>query len=504
MQQPTAPVWFSVGADSEEALLDVLRKRKYKAEGALEKLQLASLTGYPRNTGNFDYVSDFSKYVKIDDVDYCQKLLSSDANPIYPYRMGTVIGAGKMGTVRYLAPVANGQPNFVLAIKAVPTNPTEFLRMYVYDMSQKVPWYSYWDWENSLTKPPQKVLPTIGADGFANQTNIHNILNLVLQGNKNYVRQYDAFYCGKTGYNIMEVSNRGNLHSYLSGLGPTLDNNTMVDVMTQLLSVLSILKQPKYAFNHSDLKAKNVFVREEKGKAYFKVADYDKSSIIYNGFRFFNDTPAEQSIASSFVSGAFSSSTQVAPTIRKEGDKWVYEILSRTSSAAMQLQTMHNPYGVPMSYDVYTLVLSFLGIPNVVQKFWEGNLPVLEAVLKILFPSPGEYFGIIAASLKSGDMSSMGYINAVLNGVKLQYDVSAVYAAAGVTAPALEHTARPVKTEVPTTIGRNICKDPCDTALANTLGFNDYVFSESNKWKACHTNKHVRKGAVVGNDYCPA
>lgn len=76
-------------------------------------------------------------------------------------------------------------------------------------------------------------------------------------------------------------------------------NNTVIfyslqhflnNMIKQILKPLSILQHPKYAFVHGDLKTKNIFVKKNADNRYtYKIADYDKSSINYNGIRFHNE-----------------------------------------------------------------------------------------------------------------------------------------------------------------------------------------------------------------------
>ena len=67
-------------------------------------------------------------------------------------------------------------------------------------------------------------------------------------------------------------------------------NTFLSEVITQLLKPMSVLQHPKYAFVHGDFKTKNVFVDKGgiNGSIIYKIADYDKSSINYNGIRFYN------------------------------------------------------------------------------------------------------------------------------------------------------------------------------------------------------------------------
>ena len=67
------------------------------------------------------------------------------------------------------------------------------------------------------------------------------------------------------------------------------------DMITQILRPMSILQHSKYAFIHGDMKTKNIFVKtndintDNKKSYIYKIADYDKSSINYNGIRFYNE-----------------------------------------------------------------------------------------------------------------------------------------------------------------------------------------------------------------------
>lgn len=85
-----------------------------------------------------------------------------------------------------------------------------------------------------------------------------------------------------------------------SGISTNYDamRHLLGEIISQLFQPLSILQHPKYAFVHGDLKSKNVFVKHikpdedptGKGRNFvFKIADYDKSSITYNGIRFYNE-----------------------------------------------------------------------------------------------------------------------------------------------------------------------------------------------------------------------
>jgi hypothetical protein len=113
------------------------------------------------------------------------------------------------------------------------------------------------------------------------------------------------------GLNFMEVANSGDLYGHLFDVQKdrfaeirevsdlTLEtfhelNEFLNEMIMQLLKPMSVLQHPKHAFVHGDFKSKNVFVSSSTGKdsakkTYtYKIADYDKSSINFNGIRFYN------------------------------------------------------------------------------------------------------------------------------------------------------------------------------------------------------------------------
>lgn len=192
----------------------------------------------------------------------------------------------------------------------------------------------------------KKILLSVASDNFSNQTIMHIILEKILEEHNlnNYIKQYDAMLCYNTettflndswydwlkdntyyaanmignalnlasvkidGLNFMELADGGDLYGHLFDIQKNKfskirtsddllkdpskfsDLKLFLDEMIiQLLKPLSILQHPKYAFVHGDLKTKNVFVRKDGDKFVYKLADYDKSSITYNGIRFYNE-----------------------------------------------------------------------------------------------------------------------------------------------------------------------------------------------------------------------
>lgn len=173
---------------------------------------------------------------------------------------------------------------------------------------------------------------SVPSDNFTNQTILHMILNKILtkSGIDNFIYQYDAYYCKRRppptfkskifGYNIIEKADAdlfNHIKTHMSNI-LIIDNNyekysaIFKDMFKQVLKPLYILQKPEYAFVHSDLKTKNIFVKYEpisdsdynnlkldeqytiikkngtKYKVIYKIADYDKSSITWNGIRFYN------------------------------------------------------------------------------------------------------------------------------------------------------------------------------------------------------------------------
>ena len=160
---------------------------------------------------------------------------------------------------------------------------------------------------------------SVPSDNFTNQTMMHLILNEIMSTFQitNYIHQYDAFFCEKRsfsaknfnpsaeygldstdGFNIMEFADGGDLMNYLNKTLPEKYTNVtndfkdlttiFLDMFDQVLTPMYILQQPKYAFVHGDFKSANIFIKMNKEKPEYKIADFDKSSITWNGIRFYN------------------------------------------------------------------------------------------------------------------------------------------------------------------------------------------------------------------------
>ncbi len=196
-----------------------------------------------------------------------------------------------------------------------------------------------------------------GGNNFVNQTMIHMILNEILSTNKNYVYQYDAFFCGTDGYNITEMANAGDLSYFLSvnkNSPKVITDSFLVDMMKQILTPLSILKRDIYGFVHADLKTKNIFVSLEDDQIYYKIADYDKSSITWRGIRFYNH--------------AYDYRVREVSFPWMDGLEGKYYTLRNTEvdlGFPILAYIMHNPNGFYASHDIYTLFYSLMMEPRV-------------------------------------------------------------------------------------------------------------------------------------------
>lgn len=415
----TDVAWYNLDVATDRELRTLLTHRHNLAETALATLSTASL----------DYINNFKTYVTLNDPIYCRDLFQEQL----PYVIGTIVGQGKVGQVALLsrktdisvvAPdISSKKTDTVdptsalnLIIKTIAAVSVGYLSIRILDHpgADVNPWNNYW---KIYGQDNRRKIVAVGGNNFANQTSIHLILNLILGNNPHYIHQYDAFYCNNLGYNIIEYSNSGDLHAFLEG--NQVNDEILFTALSHVLAPLSILKHPRYNFNHSDLKAKNVFVHQGPQGYVFKIADYDKSSITWNGYRFYNWSHHY---------------TPTAGPILLNPDKSTYTL---TSMLNLQLQTMHNPYSIPMSYDLYTFVLSLFGSKNVWTQYVSSALPRFQALMHQLFPKELYYIILGKIALNPQAMVSLSNINKLLNGVLLQYDLSYVYELLGFVPPPL-------------------------------------------------------------------
>lgn len=453
-------VWYTVNATTEQDLRIFLSKRRNSAERAISALSMSSV----------DYINNFNNYITVDDERNCKDLFQDRL----PYLMGNIIGSGKVGKVALLT-----KNKLNVVIKSMSAKPPKYLSLRIIDHPGESinPWNNYWQ---IIGQDGNRKILAAGGDNFSNQTSLHLILNLILGDNPHYIRQYDAFYCDGLGYNVIEYSNSGDLHKFLEN--NPINDNVIFGALAHVLTPLSVLKHPMYSFNHSDLKAKNVFVHKTDQGYIFKIADYDKSSITWNGYRFYN----------------WSQNYGTAAPIKIEKDPSGLDVYVLTSMINLQLYTMHNPYGIPMSYDIYTFIISLFGIKNVWTKYINAELPRLKQLMHLLFLGESYYIIMGKIATNHSAVASLGHINTLLNGMYLQYNLSYVYEIVGITPPPLlvENSQR---VRINVSNDGHLCTDACN------------INPEVNSYyKTCTTNTYSKTNiALTGTsttlynwDYC--
>jgi len=273
---------------------------------------------------------------------------------------------------------------------------------------------------------------TARSDPFKNQTCMHLILNNLLKNSENYVYQYDAYYCAKkerpsfmsyftskqkqqNGHNLMPIAREGDLSKLIRSF-ETIDNmptNFIYEMFYQLLKPLSILKSYKYGFSHNDFKCANVFVDKVNDKYIFKLADFDKASIFYNGIRFcisddMIDIGGWSQINSKSLdylnfkgfevhNDSYYNMYSYIPNVI--GNNLTTAISDRIASAGFNsLYTLYHYLPMHVSYDIYTFMISLLYEPIILHNYNRYirdlnkkynvnnyNMIILDKILRILF-----------------------------------------------------------------------------------------------------------------------
>lgn len=313
---------------------------------------------------NVDFISYFGEYFGKNINCLCNELVQiedkSDIKMLF--YMGEIMGMGATAIASKLCVRGGGCPFIMKGMKGVTFKSYISLRIHPIDIELKPSIrpdsYNAWEFQDGNSN-----IISVGTSGFKNQTSIHMALNNILKNNPNYVYQYDAFYCGKkddnnTGYNITELAEYGDMSDYLNNheflKQSDITDEFLLDLLKQIFEPLFILKQDKYLFNHSDLKTKNVFVaRGKNGRPIYKLADFDKSSIFWNGIRFYNNKWDFNKYFNNIVT--------------EMEDTYTFNFIKSLdlSSRNMQIYNMHNPYPTFQSYDFYTLFYSLMLEPRV-------------------------------------------------------------------------------------------------------------------------------------------
>ena len=343
-----------------------------------------------------------------------------------------------------------------------------------------------------------------GSGGFQNQTCLHIALNEILKDNLNYVYQYDAFYCSGTGigYNITEFAKYGDMSDFLNKHNKEpITDDFMIDMLQQLFVPLFYLKQDAYQFNHSDLKSRNVFVGvDSEGKPIYKLADFDKSAIFWNGIRFYNND---------YDFERFDFVKNILPNLVTETDEyynfnvikmgigvgWVKDESDLVGNH-MQLYTMHNRTPTFMSYDFYTFLLSLMLEPNIYKfavnhpesvfvKIW-NNLWTYPNELDLINRLTKDAYEQVGLELKV----KLSYIKNLIGfyGFNLRKDVSFIKELLELKIPDVECKKR--NTLLKISQDGHICVNKC----RKSEGWTSYTY--------CNTNKYSKLGTYHDWDYC--
>lgn len=314
----------------------------------------------------YDFLENFNKYLYTDSECICQ-LVSGGRNRM---RVKKEFGAGKVGRAMLIKDQMDN--DYIMKVmgkvKATP------LTLSVHNSNERNPITKAIQVPASASASASKFM-TVGGTDFTNQTIMHMLLNLLLGKSKNYVYQYDAFYCNNTGANIMDIASEGDMFDYLNTLKtPREKLDACSECLKQLLPVLVYLKHPDIGFTHNDLKLKNVFVHRdpETQKIYYQLADFDKSSMSWRNIRFYNNTRH------------FEIGMDPASSVKHNGTKaalldcGIIGSLCKNNTdiigKSIGMFTMYNPSGYYLGYDIYTLVASMLFHPDV-YKAYKDSMP---------------------------------------------------------------------------------------------------------------------------------
>ncbi|AVL94567.1 serine/threonine protein kinase [Moumouvirus australiensis] len=389
-------------------------------------------------------------------------------------------------------------------------------------------------------------------DNFTNQTIMHIVLDNILSQyyNDHYIYQYDAFFCEnrsnikigtssiinaatlgyspKTnvrqvdGYSILEFANAGSLYDIIEDISTVFinieenyENLSFIfnDIFVQVLKTLQILQQPKYSFVHGDLKTKNIFVSfnnyiklpqkytnqvndtTSKFPQYiYKIADYDKSSITWNGVRFYNSG----NIATNLVHKIFNDIFLLNLTSLTNGDFYVLTnilpVVEKCSNLLGNIEIesiliRYSPIPFYTSIDVYSFIISMM-LHKLFYQFVQYSIKnsisnEIVQILKILFNEIDfiillEYFDNYHSSPNKIDNGDYGQIIKIIKNkhINLRKNINEVYNIYGLTIQNTEERNQTLYLD----IGKNgnICVNNCDNDLCkvsrtinNLIPFNE-------------------------------
>jgi hypothetical protein len=349
-----------------ESQLAISTEERLKAFNNLMKINAE--TGFP----NVDLFVNFGSFFYINEFCICEVLLNEQStNNNYIFKIGEQMGSGKVGIVSFLYQRSTGDQNGQKYIikKNIARNQSLFTYLPVYIDNYDETAASVLPSLNLIFRDQNGVFKNIfvGSNNFTNQTIIHSILNNILKDSPNYAYQYDAFVCKSGTYNVTKYSNGGTLSAYINNNPDLLSDVFILDMLHQILEPLSVLKTKPYSFNHNDLKLLNIFVNiDNSDNVTYQIADFDKSSISWNGVRFYNNNYD------------YAWSKSIPFPFQYYESEAVYKLGGVTRSF-LQMYIMHYYRGIYISYDIYTLMYSLMMEPvfynyvirNTESVFWE-------------------------------------------------------------------------------------------------------------------------------------
>lgn len=404
---------------------------------------------------NLDFITNFNKYFYVDDPCLCNLQTGVSTDNI---TIEKKFGQGKAGIANKIN--IKGKDYIVKSIANIKKPEYISLRVRRYNQmySKHINANPCIEYNKHLFTEDHKNtfegLLIAECDNFANQTCIHMILNEIFKNNinniKNFIYQYDAFYCTtkeygimfreytiENGLNIMELADHKDLSSYIDQNDTIIDNDTVIDMFEQILLPLIYLKCKKYGFVHADLKCRNIFVaKDETGKPIYKLADFDKSSIFWKGIRFC--TP---------ITGV-DYANYYGYDVKKTTNGIEYYSLGGMTSKYVgeQLYTMFHWLPMHMSYDIYTFIYSLIREPKIYNSL--NELPIIEKILRYMFfdddyttimddlkQKMNEYNTILVSKdadkikkylIKLGGLGEMNKDLIRLN-IKLKIDINSIY-----------------------------------------------------------------------------
>jgi len=494
---------------------------------------------------NFDFIEKFGPIHK-NEAQLCKQLFTQ-THKDYVFSVDPkVLGKGKTGTA-WKINVHNDSHGGVksLVMKKMkmlePLKESLPLRVYPFDMDA-TKMNSSILYNSVITNNGRAIIDIPSTDHFVNQTCVSMALCEILKDNPHYVQQLDVFVCDEPdndagfwntlvgnmrhlfhqnpkhdewGYTIMDHANKGTLYSFLKdpqlAREPQFDN-TLMNIIRQVFDPMSILQSSQHGFIHADLKTPNVFLSSENNKLVCKVADFDKSSVFWNGFRFYNDAIVTKAYEyGGFVAKRFSEiwETTDYPYPISTSGSWPHYRLNRRHPVSLYSQS--SPIPMYSSYDMYTFLYSLANqVPvwtvlqqnsNQFTKFWRSiweptNMESVNRALALRHTHISEahdkqeiekrMFENVSLHATIHDLESHHWM--------LKADVAPIYDAAGAMVPQAVHNTSELVPKVSTksknlkinaTKDFGMCKSPCNQGKCKAVRARHWMTDEIVETEKC-------------------